>query len=281
MEEHSLTEDRLFTDFFGRQENKRYLEYMLEVLLDLEGNSLHGKLTFESTLERENIESKTNRCDIVYETEEILYNLEMYSLLDEKAFSKSTAYVITLSNNKLVKQERYHPKKQLIQINIARHVSEEMESTCEQCLTLKPLNKYVNMIIIRLDCLEKVDYNRNRSEDYIRLLRFLKAETQEEREKISKGNGVLESMCIDIPSRIDTELDPAFFNFDAWDKFINDARREEVVKEGIAIGEERGITLGEDKLIQKMIAKGKSDEEIADTTEIDLKRIQELRAAMC
>ena len=277
MEEHSLTEDRLFTDFFGRQENKRYLEYMLEVLLDLEGNSLHGKLTFESTLERENIKSKTNRCDIVYETEEILYNLEMYSLLDEKAFSKSTAYVITLSNNKLVKQERYHPKKQLIQINIARHVSEEMESTCEQCLTLKPLNKYVNMIIIRLDCLEKVDYNRNRSEDYIRLLKFLKAETQEEREKISKGNGVLESMCIDIPSRIDTELDPAFFNFDAWDKFINDARREEVVKEGIAIGEERA----EDKLIQKMISKGKSDEEIADTTEIDIKRIQELRASMC
>ena len=285
MEEHSLTEDRLFTDFFGRQENKRYLEYMLEVLLDLEEDSLHGKLTFESTLERENIESKTNRCDIVYETEEILYNLEMYSLLDEKAFSKSTAYVITLSNNKLVKQERYHPKKKLIQINIARHVSEEMESTCEQCLTLKPLNKYVNMIIIRLDCLEKVDYNRNRSEDYIRLLKFLKAETQEEREKISKGNGVLESMCIDIPSRMDTELDPAFFNFDAWDKFINDARREEVVKEGIAIGEERGITIGEEraenKLIQKMISKGKSDEEIADTTEIDIKRIQELRAAMC
>ena len=145
---------------------------MLEVLLYLYENTLHGKLTFESTLERENIESKTNRCDIVYETEEILYNLEMYSLLDEKAFSKSTAYVITLSNNKLVKQERYHPKKQLIQINIARHVSEEMESTCEQCLTLKPLNKYVNMIIIRLDCLEKVDYNRNRSNDYIRLLNF-------------------------------------------------------------------------------------------------------------
>ncbi len=277
MEEHSLTEDRLFTDFFGRQENKRYLEYMLEVLLDLEENSLHGKLTFESTLERENIESKTNRCDIVYETEEILYNLEMYSLLDEKAFSKSTAYVITLSNNKLVKQERYHPKKKLIQINIARHVSEEMESTCEQCLTLKPLNKYVNMIIIRLDCLEKVDYNGNRSEDYIRLLKFLKAETQEEREKISKGNGVLESMCIDIPSRIDTELDPAFFNFDAWDKFINDARREEVVKEGIAIGEnnEKQAT------VERMIQKGLPDELISDISQIDISRIQELRASMC
>ena len=266
MQEHSLIEDRLFLDFFGRQENIRYLEYMLEVLLDLEEHSLHGKLTFESTLERENIESKTNRCDIVYETDDVIYNLEAYTTLDGRAFAKSTAYMITLSNNKLVKQERYHPKKQLIQINIARHVSEEMESTCEQCLTLKPLNKYVSMMIIRLDCLEKVDYNRTRSEDYIRLLKFLKAETQEEREKISKGNGVLENMCIDIPSRMDTELDPAFFDHDAWERKMN---------------YERGEEAGEDKLIQKMISKGKSDEEIADTTEIDIKRIQELRASMC
>ena len=133
------------------------------------------------------------------------------------------------------------------------------------------------MIIIRLDCLEKVDYNRNRSEDYIRLLKFLKAETQEEREKISKGNGVLESMCIDIPSRIDTELDPAFFNFDAWDKFINDARREEVVKEGIAIGEnnEKQAT------VERMIQKGLPDELISDISQIDISRIQELRASMC
>ncbi len=278
MQEHSLIEDRLFLDFFGRQENIRYLEYMLEVLLDLDENTLHGKLTFESTLERENIESKTNRCDIVYETDDVIYNLEAYTTLDGKAFAKSTAYMITLSNNKLVKQEKYHPKKQLIQINIARHVSEEMEKVCEQCLTLKPLNKYVSMMIIRLDCLEKVDYNRNRSKDYIRLLRFLKAETQEEREEIAKGNGVMESMCIDIPSRMDTELDPAFFDHDAWERKMNYERGEEA-------GEKRGITIGEERaennLIQKMIAKGKSDEEIADTMEIDIKRIQELRAAMC
>ena len=278
MKEHTLTEDRLFLDFFGRQENKMYVEYMLEVLLDLEENSLHGKLTFESTLERENIESKTNRCDIVYETDDVLYNIEMYNLLDEKAFRKSTAYVITLSNNKLVKQEQYHPKKQLIQINIARHVSEEMESTCEQCLTLTPLNKYVSVIIIRLDCLEKVDYNRNRSEDYIRLLKFLKAETQEEREEISKGNGVLESMCIDIPSRMDTELDPKFFDHDAWDKLINDARLEEA-------GEKRGIAIGENNekeaTVERMIQKGLPDELISDISMMDISRIQELRASMC
>ncbi len=68
-------------------------------------------------------------------------------------------------------------------------------------------------------------------------------------------------MCIDIPSKMDTELDPAFFNFDEWDRKMNFER-------------------GEDAIIQKMIAKGKSDKEIADTTEIDIKRIQELRAAM-
>ncbi len=270
MEEHTLTEDRLFLDFFGRQENKMYVEYMLEVLLDLEENSLHGKLTFESTLERDNIESKTNRCDIVYETDDVLYNIEMYNLLDEKAFRKSTAYVITLSNNKLVKQEQYHPKKQLIQINIARHVSEEMESTCEQSLTLKPLNKYVSMIIIRLDCLEKVDYNRNRSDDYIRLLKFLKAETQKEREKISKGNEVLTNMCIDIPSRMDTELDPKFFDHDAWDKLINDARLEEA-------GEKRE----KQAIVERMIQKGLPDELISDISMMDISRIQELRASMC
>ena len=110
------------------------------------------------------------------------------------------------------------------------------------------------MMAIRLDYLKKVDYNGSRSEDYIRLL------------KISKGNGVLESMCIDIPSKMDTELDPAFFNFDAWEQKMNFERGEEA---------------GENKLIQKMISKGISDEEIADTTEIDIKRIQELRASMC
>ena len=59
------------------------------------------------------------------------------------------------------------------------------------------------------------------------------------------------------------------FDHDAWNQKI-------AFWKGEKSGEERG----ENKLIQKMIAKGKSDEDIANTTEIDIARIRKLRESM-
>ena len=116
------------------------------------------------------------------------------------------------------------------------------------------------------DMLDKVDYNHGeRTKDYVTFLKYLKAENKEERISFEKKGRIYQKMNEKILSIIRAELNPNDFDHDSWcEKFA----------------EKRGIAIGENKLIQKMISKGKSDEDIANTTEIDIQRIRELRASM-
>ncbi len=280
-----LMNDKLFMTFFGDPENIFAIEYFLECYRNLRKGSLKGKihLAFEKTLQRKNIKSKTNRCDIVIVEKDMVTNIEAYTQFGKNEMYKSGVYVCNLGDFFLSKMKKYKTIKKIVQINIVEKLSDAiLEKQCESALTVFPLTEMLEIVIIRLDMLDKVDYNHGeRTKDYVTFLKYLKAENEEERISFEKKGRIYKKMNEKILNIIRDGLNPNDFDHDAWCEelaYRNGERKGE--KRGITIGEERGITKGEDSLIQKMISKGKTDEDIANTTEIDIARIRKLRESM-
>ena len=280
-----LMNDKLFMTFFGDPENIFAIEYFLECYRNLKKGSLKGKLhlAFEKTLQRKNIKSKTNRCDIVIVEKNMVTNIEAYTQFGKDEMFKSGVYVCNLGDFFLSKMKKYKTIKKIVQINIVEKLSDAiLEKQCESALTVFPLTEMLEIVIIRLDMLDKVDYNHGeRTKDYVTFLKYLKAQDEEERISFEKKGRIYQKMNEKILSIIRAELNPNDFDHDSWcEKFAEKRGIAIGEKRGIAIGEKRGEERGENKLIQKMISKGKSDEDIANTTEIDIARIRKLRESM-
>ena len=285
----SLMDDTTFINFFGKPENIYAMEYFLECYLNLEEGSLKDQfqLLFEETLEKENNKSKTNRVDILLMEPKIITNVEAYRSFGIFEMIKSAYYIFNLCYLYLVKKKKYQEVQKIRQINIVENLKDSiLEQKCESVLTVFPLTEMLEIVIIRLDLLDKVDYNHGeRTKDYVTFLKYLKAKNSEERISFESEGSIYKKMNEEIAKLIRSCVDRKDFDHDAWNERLafwngeaNGIKRGEKhgVQRGIAIGEERG----ENNLIKKMISKGKSDEDIANTTEIDIKRIQELRASM-
>ena len=275
----SLLNDRLFLDVFGRKENIRFIEYFLECFFGYEEGSLKGKgiLTFETTEERENVESKTNRCDILYETENQIINLELYQVMDEYAFWKSFIYLICIANNRLGKQEKYKEKEKFIQINLVGKMNEKVSNVFEQCLTILPLTKYFEIHIIRLDLIGKVGYNRNRNKEYEEFLRYLKA-SPKERKAYEKRKGVYKEMNKEIERRLSAGLRREDFDHDMWEKRRGIGKGEKIGKsEGISIGKSQGMEIEKTKIAKNLIKENIPISLISRSTGLKKEKIEKLR----
>ncbi len=281
----SLMDDTTFINFFGKPENIYAMEYFLECYLNLKEGSLKDKfqLLFEETLEKENNESKTNRVDILLMEPKIITNVEAYRNFGMFEMIKSTYYIFNLCYLYLVKKKKYKKVQKIRQINIVENLNDSiLEKKCESALTVFPLNEMLEVVIIRLDMLDKVDYNHGeRTKDYVTFLKYLKAKNSEERATFESEGSIYKKMNEEIAKLIRSCVNREDFDHDAWNQKIAFWKGE---KSGEERGEQRGITIGEErgenKLIQKMISKGKSDEDIANTTEIDIARIRKLRESM-
>ena len=276
-----LMNDKLFMTLFGNPENIYAIEYFLECYRNLKKGSLKGKLhlTFEKTLQRKNIKSKTNRCDIVIVEKDVVTNIEAYTQLGKDEMYKSGVYVCNLGDYFLSKMKKYKTIQKIVQINIVEKLSDAiLEKQCESALTVFPLTEMLEVVIIRLDMLDKVDYNHGeRTKDYVTFLKYLKAQDEEERISFEKKGRIYKKMNEKIMSIIRAGLNSNDFDHDVWCEELAYRKGE---RNGEKRGEKRGIAIGEDSLIQKMISKGKTDEDIANTTEIDIARIRKLRESM-
>ena len=183
---NSLMFDKLFINLFGNPKNIYAMEYFLECYRNLKAGSLKGKLNlaFESTLLRKNLESKTNRCDIVIVEEDVVTNIEAYRQFGKEELEKSGNYVFNLGDTFLSKMKKYKKIKKIVQINIVEKLNDSiLKKQCENALTVFPLTEMLEIIIIRLDLIDKVDYNHGeRTKDYVTFLKYLKARNQKERE---------------------------------------------------------------------------------------------------
>lgn len=192
----SLTNDLLFKETYGNPRNIRFLEDLLESYFGYGKGELKDKLKmqYELPLMKTSFKEKAVRGDLVVVIDnKIIVNLEMYSKFNQEAYTKSKVYTMRIYSTQLKSGDSYSDIKKVTQINFVDNVSPELmieESLIStQYFGPEHLSQDIQMDIARLDIARKFDYTQN--ERFIKTLKFIGAQSLEERRRISKGDEML------------------------------------------------------------------------------------------
>ena len=84
MRYQTLMHDLLFKETFADPHNRRQLEFFLEQILGYETGYLHNKLdvSYESPIKKNKLKDKSIRGDIIIKFEDVVVNMEAYTLCE-------------------------------------------------------------------------------------------------------------------------------------------------------------------------------------------------------
>ena len=254
-----LTDDILFKETFGREKNIRWIERLLEQYFELRRDSLKGKITvkMETTLEKGKYKDKNSRGDILIYLGNRIINLEAYGIFNKDALDKSVFYSNRISGTSLERGTKYEKLKPFISINIVEKVEgiklrEEVITKYRYRNKETELTEKMEIVIIRLDKLKEIPYTVGENE-FLTTLRFIGAETKEERKYYAKeGSKYLMSLEYFLNEFMNDEYCNQMFTMENKIKETGIAEGKLYGKiEGIKEGKKEGkIEIAKDMLIE-------------------------------
>ena len=249
-----LMEDFWIKNILGNDEYTKPLEVITENVLRLPKGILKNQIIIkgqEYPFKKATYKEKDVRADIyAFLGEDIILNLEAYKTFDKEKLRKSNVYLCRGYSSQLKKSMPYRKMKKFIQINLVDHVrSGVLEDKVIQRYFLEdqgyPLTDDIQIYYIRLDLLDKLNYNVGISDDeFLDILRYLKARSETERKIYAERWVTIMTM---------EEYMEALLN----DEVMNEERGmfkkareygiEEGISQGIDIGKSQGISIGESR----------------------------------
>ena len=260
-----LMEDYWIKNILGNDEYTKPLEVITENVLRLPKGILKNQIIIkgqEYPLKKATYKEKDVRADVyAFLGEDTILNLEAYKTFDKEKLRKSNVYLCRGYSSQLKKSMPYRKMKKFIQINLVDHVSKGvLQEKLVQRYFLEeqgyPLTDDIQIYYIRLDLLDKLNYNVGISdEEFLDILRYLKTTSKNERQ-------ILRERWVTIMTMDE------YMNALLSDEVMNEERgmfkkareygREEGMNQGINIGKIQGISIGESRgmdMEKKSVAK--------------------------
>ena len=205
-----LSDDLLFKEIFAHQDNREQLIYFLKTTTGFDEHIIRNHLVvhYESVFEKSKLKEKAMRGDIVIHFDHYIVNLECYSSFNSESFDKSMSYVMRIFSTQLDKGESYGKLRSVIQINLIDGVDTDFDSKVISSYHIinddnindkKNADKFM-MKYYRLDKARLIPYNELDGE--MRWIRFIGAQSEEERKEIAKGDELL----MDLDNWIDNYI---------------------------------------------------------------------------
>ena len=198
-----------------------------------------------------------------------IISLEMYKRFTKKDFIKSLAYITRKFSNQFERGSNYEQPSKITSINITQHNyyhdSKNMVSDYEfiDRYTKKINDQYLGMLLLKLDKIDSVLYNKN--DRLIRWLKLINARSIDEMKKISEGDEVMEQAVKFMEEFLaDEEIQ------DMYDKITDVAEHSK--EEGMIEGKKVGIR----QTARKMLQDGLNIDSIAKYTGLSIPEIKEL-----
>ncbi len=237
----NLHNDLMFKEIFGTQKNVRFTEYLLELLKGYERHSLKGKVKVlnEVFLDKTKLTDKGITSDVLAEVEDEVINLEMYTAFDHEDFEKSLAYLTRIYGTRLEIGDRYQKQPKVTQYNFCKssHVSNIPEFETDFLLidrrTYHIITDKLEGYIYRLDKSENVDYDDNRKEELLKLMKMIYAKSNEERLEIAKGSEILMDLAQVMKKFVNDET---ILEYKSLTKKVENIARKDGRREGIQEG---------------------------------------------
>ena len=260
--ERDLLKDKIIKKILSGKTKvlKQYVKELIEEITKKElGKEL--KLIHPNIGVNKNIVN--SEVDIIYETEENYYNIEVNKDYSEKLDKKNLAYIHQLSLRSLKKSKDYRLGKKVIQINIDNYDRFKKErfvyktSLIEENIYSKR-NEEIEIYDINLDWLKKVAYNDIKKRKLARLLYIFIEEDEEKIIKMYKGD--------ELMTDVKKEAEKIMENFDAL-----------LYYDPYELGKEVGIDKGREETAHNLIKAGIDLGIISKATNISIQDLQKMQ----
>ncbi len=271
-----LTNDLVFKYIFSHEDIlmdffNSYLEFVGSDLRVLDAH-----ITPQKYVQNDHIKLHDCYLDIcvVLSNREII-NIEMYNNFGMPECKKSLTYASMLYSHQLKKKEPYDNAKKVTSLNIMKgNFNEENNSLLNryELINLKNHKKLLEdgleMLLLRLDILEKEEYSKDKSR-CIRWLKFMNAKDYEEAEEIAKGDKNLMSTVEMVRDFVSDPEVRSLFDRDKLKEESAELRGKEV---GIIEGKELGII----ETAKNMLKKDCDINLISEVTNLSISEIKKL-----
>ena len=163
-----LMEDYWVKNILGNEEYTRPIEVIAENVLRLPKGFLEKQIEIKSheyPLKKATYKEKNIRADVfAFLGKDVILNFEAYKTFNEENLRKSNVYLCRGYSSQLKKSMPYHKMKKFIQINLVDHVKKGvLQDKLVQRYFLEeqgyPLTDDIQIYYIRLDLLDKLNYN--------------------------------------------------------------------------------------------------------------------------
>ena len=275
-----LMEDYWIKNILGNGEYTRPLEIITENVLRLPKGILEKQIEIKSheyPIKKATYKEKNIRADVfAFLGKDIILNLEAYKTFNEENLRKSNVYLCRGYSSQLKKSMPYRKMKKFIQINLVDHVKRGvLQDKLVQRYFLEeqgyPLTDDIQIYYIRLDLLDKLNYNEGISdEEFLDILRYLKAKGEEERQKLKEKWRTIMTM-------------DEYMNALLSDEVMNEERsmfkkaRDYGREEGIDIGKTEGINAEKRSVAQRLLKTTDNLDYIAMISELSKDEIKKLQ----
>lgn len=272
-----LTSDFVFKHIFS---NKRiikdfYYSYLKYINSDLTISNI--RVTKQKYIQNNNIKLHDYYLDIVIVLSDgELVNIEMYNNFGETECKKSLAYASYIYSHQLRKNNPYKRLKKVTSFNIMngnyKLSNNEIINKYELINVIsheKILNESIEMLLIRLDILDKISYSKS-EERFIRWCRLINAKTREEIMEIAKGDELMMSTVEMVDNFINDPEVISIFHDDSWKVVSAEQRGKD---KGIVEGEKKGLL----KTAKNMLKENCNPEFISKVTNLSISEIKKLK----
>ena len=192
----------------------------------------------------------------------------MYNNFGETECKKSLAYASYIYSHQLRKNNPYKRLKKVTSFNIMngnyKLSNNEIINKYELINVIsheKILNESIEMLLIRLDILDKISYSKS-EERFIRWCRLINAKTREEIMEIAKGDELMMSTVEMVDSFINDPEVISIFHDDSW-KVVSAEQR----------GKDKGII----QTAKNMLKENCNPEFISRVTNLSISEIKKLK----
>ena len=278
-----LMEDYWVKNILGNEEYTRPLEIITENVLRLPKGILEKQITIKSheyPIKKATYKEKDIRADVfAFLGKDIILNLEAYKIFDEEKLRKSNVYLCRDYSSQLKKSMPYPKMKKFIQINLVDYVKRGvLQDKLVQRYFLEeqgyPLTDDIQIYYIRLDLLDKLNYNVGISdEEFLDILRYLKAKGEDERQKLKEKWRTIMTMDEYMNALLSDEVmneERSMF------KKAREYGREEGINQGIDIGKKEAY----ENMAKEMLKRNVSIEDIMEISKLSKEDILNIKNNM-
>ena len=190
-----LVSDIMFQTMMNNESRKKYVAYLLSLILEEDFNKVNDGLEFmKDNLDKDNYHDSRKTVDLVCRLDDKIYNIEMNNNCDVSRLERNISYLGDLFKSQMKIGNKYSYNN-VIQININNFSFKDKEEVIEKYYISneenEKLTNKVQFIYIYLPKIREKYYNKEELSELEKLLLIFNEESSDSIEEMLKGNDIM------------------------------------------------------------------------------------------